>query len=233
MDFTLLHRSSADGSDGASAALEEPVVVSLALTGESVGEFLMDLSLAARKRRLIFNSDVFTPEEAGFAAVADALGESIPVSMLVDYRQIFATEFKAGSHFGNCTGTVDFELPADGPEAGGLLRRRSRTLHSREFWAWKLSQPKSHALARLVIESWIESFNLELLQFGSITPYAVGVCGTYWRDWTKTQGTLGIGRMMFLPQADGGFQMTALLPRDAAVKFDRRYHCSMWHPDVP
>lgn len=228
-DFALLHRLD---HDAPCPELDQPVVVSLALMLDELDAFKEELTALGRKRRLIFNTDAFTAEEAAVASIADTLGAEMPATLAVDYRQVFAAEFGAGHHFGHASGEVDIDLPAQGLEVAGLLRRRRRTVESRDFWAWKLAHATSHGnSSRLSIESWLDAFKLEHLRFDGGSPSGVGLSSGFWLDWAREHVPGGTGRIMLLPLADG-VQVTALLPRDAAVKFDKRYNCRMWHPEM-
>eukprot|EP00927_Polykrikos_kofoidii_P043872 TRINITY_DN37978_c0_g1_i1.p1 TRINITY_DN37978_c0_g1~~TRINITY_DN37978_c0_g1_i1.p1 ORF type:complete len:529 (+),score=105.69 TRINITY_DN37978_c0_g1_i1:183-1769(+) len=243
-DFALLHR----GDDAkAVPPVAEPTVVSLLLPTDRIEALVDEMTQTCRKRRLIFNSDTLTWEEVAIASVVDTLRASLPMSMIVDYREVFAVEFGAGGHFGTASYPVEFDLPASSPEAAATLRKRLRVTTSRDFWAWKLGQARRPESSRLYVESWLRSLDLRALSFGRgcdvgpcdgsgtdsgiASALGVGLSGSFWRDWAMQRAPNGAGCVVLLPHVQG-LQVAALLPRTSATKFEERHGCESWHPCV-
>jgi len=224
-DFALLHQ--AGGMPQSRPAGAASTVVSLHVGAGRIAKLVEELSTKCRKGRFIFNSETISSEEASVAFVVEALGSPVLGTMIADYRDVFAHEFGSHSHFGTCSAEVQFELPASAVEAAAALRKRSKALGHREFWAWKLKQEKRPTSGALAIESWLTAFDLGGLGFDGVAR-RVGLPCTFWLEQARARDSHGGGCLMLLPHEDG-LQVAALLTADAAARFEKQHPCTTCH----
>eukprot|EP00929_Paragymnodinium_shiwhaense_P061769 TRINITY_DN30872_c0_g1_i1.p1 TRINITY_DN30872_c0_g1~~TRINITY_DN30872_c0_g1_i1.p1 ORF type:complete len:525 (+),score=112.13 TRINITY_DN30872_c0_g1_i1:133-1707(+) len=231
-DFALLRRSE---NAEPCQPMPDAVLASRLWTHEELNAMCEDLSTSARKQRFIFNSDAYTAEEVCVAVVAEVFQEAkLPVTFVLDYREVFAVEFAAGRLFGSASGKVEFELPChDAVEAASVVKKRLKVpLQSRDFWAWKLSSDGNRGkpeTSRLVVESLTGAMKLDKLAFDGGASTGIGMSAGFWQDCVRFQAKPGgAGAMLLLPHADG-LQVAALIPKAAATDFQKRHGCDWWH----